>query len=114
MLILRWLKFKPTFNLSKNNCRNLSAKCKLEYFCPFFNIYIPNNSVKNHKVCYCNFEPSNVTPFIKFVDELIIRQFRNHVNNADFCYAYIVFALVMVLILLAVLGNSVQSIKLFF
>ena len=28
MLILRWLKFKPTFNLSKNNCRNLSAKCK--------------------------------------------------------------------------------------
>ena len=31
MLILRWLKFKPTFNLSKNNCRNLSAKYKLKY-----------------------------------------------------------------------------------
>ena len=30
MLILRWLKFKPTFNLSKNNCRNLSAKCKIK------------------------------------------------------------------------------------
>ena len=22
--------FKPTFNLSKNNCRNLSAKCKVQ------------------------------------------------------------------------------------
>ena len=34
MLILRWLKFKPTFNLSKNNCRNLSAKCKVHFETP--------------------------------------------------------------------------------
>ena len=51
MLILRWLKFKPTFNLSKNNCRNLSAKYKLKYL---QNLLFSQNRVgRNGRIFKC-------------------------------------------------------------
>ena len=59
MLILRWLKFKPTFNLSKNNCRNLSAKCKFNNnSLPNFNIYMLNSRFYYEK-CFSTILQSN-------------------------------------------------------